>query len=103
MNTGFGGPGGGEGSLGGDGGPGLEDEFRFGSSVFVLRAGGGAGGGPRFELPVVWGLMVRAVGGAFGGGGGGALALLASFSAWAFSSCFFCSIYSLMKSAFSSI
>jgi hypothetical protein len=47
--------------------------------------------------------MVRAVGGALGGGGGGALALLASFSAWAFSSCFFCSMYSLMKSAFSSI
>lgn len=47
--------------------------------------------------------MVRAVGGALGGGGGGALALLASFSACAFSSCFFCSMYSLMKSAFSSI
>jgi len=47
--------------------------------------------------------MVRAVGGALGGGGGGALALLASFSAWAFSSCFFCSMYSLIKSAFSSI
>lgn len=50
---GFGGPGGGEGSRGGDGGAGLEDEVRLGNSVFVLRAGGGAGGGPRLELPVV--------------------------------------------------
>lgn len=101
LKTGFGGPGGGDGSRGGDGGAVLEDEF--GRSVLVRRAGGGAGGGPRLELPVVWGLMVRAVGGALGGGGGGARALLASCSAWAFSSCFFCSMYSLMKSAFSSI
>ena len=53
LKTGFGGPGGGDGSRGGDGGAGLEDELRLGTSVLVLRAGGGAGGGPRLELAVV--------------------------------------------------
>lgn len=53
LKTGLGGPGGGDGSRAGDGGAGLEDELRVGASVFVLRAGGGAGGGPRLELPVV--------------------------------------------------
>lgn len=58
LNTGLGGPGGGDGSRGGEGGAGLADELRLtpGASVLVRRAGGGAGGGPRFEavvLPVV--------------------------------------------------
>jgi hypothetical protein len=85
VNLGGGGPGGGggvgvgggEACRGGDG-TGLSDEFLLnipitGGSIFVLRAGGGAGGGPRLE-PVCWGLRAAAcAGGALGGGGGGAL------------------------------
>jgi len=56
ANLGRGGPGGGGGDAcrGGEGGMGLEDEFRLmpGASVRVLRAGGGAGGGPLFDAPV---------------------------------------------------
>lgn len=108
LNTGLGGPGGGDGSRGGDGGAGLPAELRveIGTSVLVRRAGGGAGGGPRREevvLPVFWGLIGARVGAALGGGGGGALALFSLFSSLSFSSAFRCSIYSLMKSAFSSI
>jgi hypothetical protein len=108
LKTGFGGPGGGEGSRGGDGGAGLPDEARLmlGVSVFVRRAGGGAGGGPRRDavvLPVFWGLIGPRVGAALGGGGGGALDFFSLFSACIFSSVFLCSMYSLMKSAFSSI
>lgn len=108
LNTGFGGPGGGDGSRGGDGGAGLAEELRVmpGASVFVLRAGGGAGGGPRFDvvvLPVFCGLMGPLTGGALGGGGGGALDFFSLFSACNFSSLFRCSMYILMKSAFSSI
>lgn len=108
LNTGLGGPGGGEGSRGGDGGAGLPDEFLLMvvASVFVLRAGGGAGGGPRFDavvLPVFCGLIGPLTGAALGGGGGGALALRSLFSSLSFSSDFLCSMYSLMKSAFSSI
>lgn len=47
--------------------------------------------------------MDALAGGALGGGGGGALAFFSLFSAAIFSSIFRCSIYSLMKSAFSSI
>jgi hypothetical protein len=43
------------------------------------------------------------MGGALGGGGGGALDLRWLFSSLSFSSVFLCSMYSLMKSAFSSI
>jgi hypothetical protein len=106
LNTGFGGPGGGEGSRGGDDGAGLAEEARLtpGASVFVRRAGGGAGGGPRFEAPVCWGLIGPRTGALIGGGGGaGALDFFSLFSARNFSSVFLCSIYSLMKSAFSSI
>lgn len=42
-------------------------------------------------------------GGALGGGGGGALALRSPVSSLSFSSVFLCSMYSLIKSAFSSI
>lgn len=45
--------------------------------------------------------MGAALGG--GGGGGGARDRFSVFSAWIFSSVFLCSMYSLMKSAFSSI
>ena len=104
LKTGLGGPGG-EGCRGGDDGAGLAEEVRLGAgaSVLVRLAGGGAGGGPLLEAdvpPVFWGLRgVRAP----GGGGGGARDLRSAFSACCFSSCFFCSMYSLMKSAFSSI
>ena len=106
RKTGLGGPGGGVASRVGDGGAGLPDELRLTDvSCLVRRAGGGAGGGPRLDeevLPVFWGLRDEAIGGALGGGGGGALDLrwLSSLS---FSSDFLCSMYSLMKSAFSSI
>lgn len=55
LKTGFGGPGGGVASREGDG---LAEELRLiaDASAFVLRAGGGAGGGPRLEdceVPVV--------------------------------------------------
>jgi hypothetical protein len=107
RKTGFGGPGGGEGSWGGDGGAGLADDARLGTSVLVRRVGGGAGGGPRRDavvLPVFWGLSARigaALGG--GGGGGGARVRFSLFSSLSFSSVLRCSMYSLMKSAFSSI
>lgn len=53
LKTGLGGPGGGEASRVGDGGAGLPEELRLTvASVLVLRAGGGAGGGPRLEPPV---------------------------------------------------
>jgi hypothetical protein len=53
LKTGLGGPGGGEASRGGDGGAGLPEELRLmAASVLVLRAGGGAGGGPRLDPPV---------------------------------------------------
>lgn len=77
-----------------------------GASVFVLRAGGGAGGGPLLDvvvLPVCCGLIGPLAGGALGGGGGGALDLFSLLSACSFSSLFRCSMYILMKSAFSSI
>ena len=71
RNTGLCGPGGGVASRVGECGAGLCDEFRLtDASCRVRRAGGGAGGGPRFDvlvLPVFWGLR-----GAPGGGGGGA-------------------------------
>lgn len=67
-----------------------------------LRAGGGAGGGPRRDaavLPVFCGLSLLP-GGAPGGGGGGAL----GFASLAVDSlAFFCSMYILIKSAFCSI
>jgi hypothetical protein len=104
LKTGLGGPGGGEASRVGDGGAGLPEELRLTvASVLVLRAGGGAGGGPRLEPPVFWGLRDAAAGGALGGGGGGALDLRWLFSSLSFSSVFLCSMYSLIKSAFSSI
>jgi hypothetical protein len=47
--------------------------------------------------------MGARTGAAPGGGGGGALDLFSAFSALSASSVFLCSMYSLMKSAFSSI
>lgn len=74
------------------------------ASVRVLRAGGGAGAGPRFDDdPVFWGLRDTFAGGALGGGGGGALLFFSFSSACTFSFALRCSMYSLMKSAFSSI
>jgi hypothetical protein len=113
ANLGGGGPGGGggvgagggEACRGGDG-TGLTDEFLLnipidGGSILVLRAGGGAGGGPRLDAPVFWGLREAAgAGGALGalgalgaiggggGGGGGALDFRSFASAWIFSSLF---------------
>lgn len=108
RNTGLGGPegGGGDACRGGDG-TGLADELRVGGAgasgrVPVLRAGGGAGGGPLLEPPVFWGLIGASfAGGALGGGGGGGAFVFRSSAA--FSCAFFCSMYILIKSAFSSI
>ena len=106
-----GGPGGGDACLGGEG-AGLEDEALLlggaeGASVLVLLAGGGAGGGPLLDAvvpPVFCGLIgVILTGGALGGGGGGALDFRSDAPSAKLSPAFFCSIYSLMKSAFSSI
>lgn len=102
LKTGLGGPGGGVASRVGECGAGLCDEVRLAdASCRVRRAGGGCGGGPRFDvvvLPVCWGLR-----GAPGGGGGGGALDRRWFSSLSFSSDFLCSMYSLMKSAFSSI
>lgn len=102
LNFGRGGDG--ERSCGGDaGGEGALAE----KSRLEPRAGGGAGGGPFLEdplPPVSCGLIdCTRFGGAEGGGNGGGWLRGLSFSSSAALLTFFCSIYSLMKSAFSSI
>lgn len=63
------------------------------ASVLVLRAGGGAGAGPRFEeAPVCCGLREVFAGGADGGGGGGARLFFSVVSCWAFSLALRCSM-----------